>query len=121
MSDMTIYRERLEAERARLRDDVQRLTQEVQDSGDSLAPTRGGIGNHLADDASETFEEEKALSLRFNAEQMLEQVDKALQRVATGTYGICENCGKEIPPERLEARPYAALCIACQQQQEGHH
>jgi RNA polymerase-binding transcription factor len=120
MPDVAVYRQRLEAERARLLDDLHRLDVEVAENADPLDPNRGGVSNHLADDASATFEEEKTLSLRFNAEQMLEQVDKALERVADGTYGICENCGKPIPPERLEARPFATLCINCQQLREAH-
>ena len=91
----------------------------MAESADDLDPNRGGVSNHLADDATLMFEEEKFLSLRFNTDQMLRQVDRALERVAEGTYGICENCGKPIPPERLDARPYATLCVTCQQQRES--
>ena len=119
MPDLAVYRERLEAERARLLDDRHRQDVEVAESADELDPNRGGVSNHLADDASTMFEEEKFLSLRFNTEQMLQQVDHALERVAAGTYGTCENCGKPIPPERLDARPYATLCVNCQQQRES--
>jgi DnaK suppressor protein len=119
MPDTAVYRERLEAERARLREDLHRFDVEVTESADDLDPTRGGVGNHMADDASIMFEEEKFVALRRNTEKMLEQVDLALERVAEGTYGICANCGKPIPPERLEARPSATLCVNCQQQLEG--
>jgi RNA polymerase-binding transcription factor len=47
-------------------------------------------------------------------EEQLADVDKALERMEEGTYGICTNCGKAILPERLEALPYAELCIDCQ-------
>jgi DnaK suppressor protein len=120
MLDLAIYRERLDSERARLQTELDRLSAEVAESADPLDPTRGGVGNHLADDSNETFEEEKLLSLRYNTEQMLRQVDHALERVADGTYGVCENCGKPIPPERLDARPAATLDIACQQRLEEH-
>ena len=40
-------------------------------------------------------------------------VDKALAKIAAGTYGICEKCGEPIPRERLRALPYAALCVRC--------
>jgi DnaK suppressor protein len=119
MPDLAVYRERLDAERARLLDDLHHQNAEVAEGGDDLDPNRGGVSNHLADDSDVMFEQEKLMSLRFNTEQMLQQVDHALERVAAGTYGTCENCGKPIPPERLDARPYATLCVNCQQQRES--
>jgi DnaK suppressor protein len=50
---------------------------------------------------------------------VLAEIEAALKRIDDGTYGICTNCGKEIPPERLEARPWATLCIDCKRQREG--
>lgn len=47
------------------------------------------------------------------ARSELQQVGDALLRSDAGTYGICTNCGKPIPPARLEARPFAELCIPC--------
>jgi DnaK suppressor protein len=74
-----------------------------------------GYGNHMADDASEAYEQAKDLALRQNAEQLLVQVTNALERFEQGTYGICEQCGTEIDPARLKALPYATLCLHCQQ------
>jgi RNA polymerase-binding protein DksA len=76
-----------------------------------------GYGNHMADDATEAFEQAKGLALRQNAEQLLAQVTDALERFEQGSYGICERCGVEIDPARLEALPYATLCLRCQQRQ----
>ncbi len=47
------------------------------------------------------------------AQAELRQVDEALMRMDAGTYGICVHCGKPIPPERLEVRPFAEYCVAC--------
>jgi Prokaryotic dksA/traR C4-type zinc finger len=44
----------------------------------------------------------------------VDEIDAALDRIADGTYGVCVHCGADIPPERLEFRPYAAGCVACQ-------
>jgi RNA polymerase-binding protein DksA len=74
-----------------------------------------GYGNHMADDATEAFEQAKDLALRQNAEQLLSQVRDALDRFEHGTYGICETCGVEIDPARLTALPYATHCLRCQQ------
>lgn len=47
------------------------------------------------------------------AQAELRQVNEALVRMDAGTYGICANCGRPIPPERLEVRPFAEYCVAC--------
>ncbi|MEE6387890.1 TraR/DksA C4-type zinc finger protein [Microbacterium paraoxydans] len=47
------------------------------------------------------------------AQAELRQVDEALVRMDAGTYGICAHCGRPIPPERLEVRPFAEYCVAC--------
>ena len=49
---------------------------------------------------------------------MLAEIDAALKRIDDGTYGICTNRGEQIPVERLEALPYATLCIDCQRERE---
>jgi DnaK suppressor protein len=74
-----------------------------------------GYGNHMADDATEAFEQAKDLALRNNAEQLLAQVTNALNRFEAGTSGICEQCREEIDPARLEALPYVTHCLGCQQ------
>ena len=106
-------RKRLEAERTRLQSDIDALASENQTQHDDT-----GIGNHLADDASEVFTRERNMALRTNAEELLLQVDAALTRLGEGTYGICASCGREITSERLEALPHATLCITCQSEAE---
>jgi DnaK suppressor protein len=97
----------LESERERLENEIDQIDAE---GGKNL-----GYGNHMADDASEAFEQAKELALRQNAEQLLTQVTHALDRFEEGTYGACEQCKAEIDPARLEALPYATLCLHCQQ------
>ena len=74
--------------------------------------------NHLADTATETYDRELDYTLEDNAEHVLAEIDAALKRIEDGTYGICTNRGEQIPVERLEARPYATLCIDCQRERE---
>ena len=106
-----VLRSFLEDERARL---LAALDQVEAEGGGNL-----GYGNHMADDATEAFEQAKDLALRINAQQLLVQVSDALERFERGTYGICESCREEIDPARLQALPYAILCIRCQQRQEA--
>ena len=81
---------------------------------------RGAIGysTHQADDATEAFEQAKGLAMRQNTERLLDQVERSLARFEDGTYGLCVNCGRPIDPARLEALPYAQLCLDCQSKQE---
>ena len=65
-----------------------------------------------------TFERERDLSLSENIKDILQRVNEALERIEEGTYGICEVCGNPIPDERLEALPYANLCVTCKQKEE---
>jgi len=74
--------------------------------------------NHLADTATETYDRELDYTLEENSEHVLAEIDAALKRIDDGSYGTCTNCGKQIPAERLEARPYATLCIDCQRDRE---
>jgi RNA polymerase-binding protein DksA len=67
--------------------------------------------DELADHASETYDRELDDSLDENAGQILREIDEALRRIEAGSYGMCSVCGKEIPAERLEALPYATLCV----------
>jgi DnaK suppressor protein len=97
----------LESERTRLVAEIAHI--------DARGGANLGYGNHMADDASEAFEQAKDLALRRNAQQLLTKVEDALERFEQGTYGICEQCGAEIDPARLKALPYATLCLRCQQ------
>jgi DnaK suppressor protein len=105
---------RPEVLRSFLEDERERLEAVVAQM-DAEGTKNLGYGNHMADDASEAYEQAKDLALRQNAEQLLVKVTNALERFEQGTYGICERCGTEIDPARLEALPYATLCLHCQQ------
>ena len=73
---------------------------------------------HLADHASEMLDREVDESLEENAEQLVHEIDVAVARIDAGTYGICARCGQPIPEERLEAVPYATLCLDCKRIEE---
>jgi RNA polymerase-binding transcription factor len=77
------------------------------------APGQMTYGSQAAA-ASHVFEQQRDLALRDHNQQHLAAIDAALARLDAGTFGRCTSCGREIPAERLEARPWAALCIECQ-------
>lgn len=105
-----ILRARLEEERDELRDTLSH----TEENGYANI----GLGNHMADDGTEAFEQAASLALRRNQQWMLERVEKALARMEAGKYGMCERCGQKIDYARLEAIPYATLCIDCQPRAE---
>lgn len=74
-----------------------------------------GLGNHMADDGTEAFDQAASLALHRNEQVLLGQVEAALARLERGEYGQCERCGQEIDFARLKAIPHATLCIRCQQ------
>jgi RNA polymerase-binding protein DksA len=74
--------------------------------------------NHPGDMATSTFDRELDYTLEENVERALGEIDAALQRIENGTYGTCVNCGEPIAQERLEALPWATLCIDCKRKDE---
>lgn len=103
-------RERIEKALENLRDDHPGRVEEVEDPAVS--------DNHLAETATTTLDREIDYTLEENSTRMLAAIDAALRRVEAGTYGTCESCGREISPERLEAYPWASLCIDCKREAE---
>jgi RNA polymerase-binding protein DksA len=78
----------------------------------------GSADQHLADTATETVEREIGNTLEEHDERLLVAIDAALGRIDEGTYGKCVNCGAQIPDGRLEAMPWATLCIECKRKEE---
>ena len=75
--------------------------------------------NHLAETATATLGREIDYTLGENSGHVLEAIDSALKRIEEGTYGTCVGCGEQIRYERLEATPWAALCIDCKRKAES--
>ena len=78
----------------------------------------GSADQHMADTATETVDREIDYTLEETDGRLLAAIDEALARIDAGTYGICVNCGAQIAPERLEAMPWATLCIDCKRKEE---
>jgi DnaK suppressor protein len=88
-------------------DIAERLTDAVRDAGDDQA-----------DAGTKAFEREHELALTQNAQDLLDQGERALARIDAGTYGVCESCGQPIGKARLLAFPRATLCVPCKQREE---
>lgn len=73
-----------------------------------------GSGEHMADAGSDAYDRDFALSMLANDKNSFLAIENALKRIANGTYGVCEMCGKKIPHERLQALPFALYTVDCQ-------
>ena len=115
--DVDRFRRELESEQERLRHaraSVHHDGSMIEETGDLAV----GAGDHLADSATETYMRELDGGLEENAEHLLGEIEAALRRIEEGTFGTCVVCGRPIADERLEAVPYATLCIDDKRAQE---
>src|SRR6266481_2235049 len=118
--EMKVYRDQLVLLRARLRGDVNQMADGALKK--TRSESNGDLSSmpiHMADIGSDNFEQEFTLSLMENEEGTLDAIEAALERIASGLYGLCEECGVKIPKARLNAIPYAALCVKCAAHQEN--
>jgi RNA polymerase-binding protein DksA len=87
------------------------LAQLMRDAGD-------GAGHDQADMGATSFERDQELTVVNNEREKLAQIERALARIADGTYGTCESCGNPIGKGRAMAFPRATLCLTCKQREE---
>jgi YteA family regulatory protein len=116
--DTDRFREALLEERTRVQAALENLQEETSGTLSEDAGEQSAYDNHLADTATETYDRELDYTLEENSQHVLAEIEAALKRIEEGTYGICSNCGNQIPEERLEALPWATLCIDCQRDLE---
>ena len=113
------FRTTLLDERMRIEGAIEYLHRETPGSlEDETEEMLGNSDNHLGDAAAGTLDREIDYTLEGHSGQVLRQIDAALARINEGTFGTCSRCGKPIAEERLEARPWASLCIDCQRDAE---
>ncbi len=77
-----------------------------------------GIPTHIADHGTDEFEKGLDIDISDAARKILKKIDQAIEKIEKNKYGICEECGKNIPALRLKALPYAESCIKCQNEKE---
>ena len=118
-TEIRAFKAVLETMRARLRGDVETMADAaLRKTRSEASGDLSSMPIHMADIGSDAFEQEFTLSLMASEEVTLEQVEHALERIRARTYGTCEGCGGVIAKKRLEAIPFASLCIRCAEKQE---
>ncbi|MFF8912559.1 TraR/DksA family transcriptional regulator [Streptomyces sp. NPDC015032] len=114
--------EEVEEARAVLSSEIMRLRSELEAASAALAglmrDSGDGAGDDEADTGTKNITREHEMSLAANAQEMLDQTERALARLDAGTYGLCEICGNPIGKARMQAFPRATLCVEDKQKQE---
>jgi DnaK suppressor protein len=104
----------LERRKVEIERDVSYMADEMRSIGIEQDDENGSLGNHIAEDGSSVAEAERIVTVTEDFQDILAQVNAALERMNAGTYGVCLRCGKRIAAARLEAFPYVSYCIECQ-------
>ncbi|MEZ4408647.1 MAG: TraR/DksA C4-type zinc finger protein [Polyangiales bacterium] len=110
-ADLGRFRTMLEEKRAQI----------IANAQSTLAEDMALDANDLPDEmdlASSEYLQSFQFRLRGREKSFLEKIDRALQKIDRGEFGLCEECGEEISVKRLEARPETTLCIKCKEDQE---
>jgi DnaK suppressor protein len=102
------YKQALEAERSKLLPELKKK---------STPEDFGSDTDHLDEEADETEEFVNDLSIAQSVRERIDEIDTALNRVETGTYGICVRCNREISKVVLDLIPESALCENCKRQE----
>jgi DnaK suppressor protein len=110
---------RLKAFREQLHEKKQQILEAYHKNKSYGKEADGEGAQDIADKASNSYTKEFLFSLSNTERDTLQQVDEALARIDTKRYGVCASCEEEMNLKRLEAVPWARLCLACQQKRES--
>jgi DnaK suppressor protein len=122
VGDVTATTENAPGDQAHFREILMKRRQEILDNqkplADSMIDTNTRQGD-LADQANGNNEVHIHLKLKQTDAKILIAIEEALQRVESGSYGVCRDCGDEISRARLEAIPWTRVCISCKEKQKA--
>ena len=116
--DLKRFEERLLEERKKLMGQLGYLEKTMNQTQRDSSGDLSAYSFHMADMGTDAMEREKAFLFASAEGRLLYSINEALRRLYREEYGMCESCGKEIGKARLEAVPYASLCVTCQEKQE---
>jgi DnaK suppressor protein len=106
--DTAAIRATLEERAEELRTELAALTKVTRDPNATI-----GFGKRVGEGTNEAISRIERVAQADVLAATLQDVDRALEKLDAGTYGICDRCGAPISEERLEARPWTSLCMAC--------
>jgi DnaK suppressor protein len=115
---LATIRRRLTEQRAELQQQLDAIEESAHGLTQSEMSGEVSYDEDYADAGSFTFEREKEFSIANNVSDLRDKIDRALHKIAEGTYGVCESCGKPIEGPRLKALPHVTLCLKCKKAEE---
>ncbi len=117
--DREVFRDLLLELRRRFVQNVSQMQQEIRDGAGAAQGERSDMPlEHLADRGSDNYARDLMLGMIQDSEAEIIDIDRALEKLDEGTYGVCEGCGEDIPAARMKAIPFASLCLDCKQIEE---
>ena len=114
-AELKAIRSEISKELVRLQEELAKVEIEMDDL---IHSSSEGAGDDQADAGTKTFEREHEMSLVINARDMVLQTERALERIDSKSYGLCEECGNTIGKARLQVFPRATLCMICKAKEE---
>ncbi len=113
----TLDPEFIQAQRARLEAMRRELGQRSRKAKQAIREMEHEVGDSV-DTSAEELDAATILQLKKNESETMRQIDEALERLDDGEYNECEECGDAIGQRRLEVKPFALMCVACQEDVE---
>lgn len=107
------FKKQLEKMRERLTQHVRKTSEDVKVLEESK-----GYSQHQADEGTDDFDQQIAIEVSLKGQGVLREIERALEKIEEGTYGVCDISGEEIPKKRLEAIPYATMTTIAQEKYE---
>ena len=114
--DLAVMRKRLEEKQAEIQQHIATLIGSPAPPEDAIQASDGVV--EPEEEAVDLEQTDVDQALLDNEKALLGEVQQALERIENGTYGMCTNCGQPIPEKRLEAIPWASLCVTCEKERE---
>lgn len=116
MKDIGYFKNLLEKQEGEIERTIRQMKHNDTSEQDKWSPTElSNYDNHPAEMGTQLFQAELNTALKVHEEHILKDIHDALGRIEDGTFGKCAFCGRQIDEERLEAIPYARLCMECEQ------
>lgn len=111
--EIAVFKEQLETLHAQLTKAVRTTSESVK-----TLESQKGYSQHQADEGTDDFDQRMAIEISTKEQYILRAVERALEKIEEGTYGICDISGDPIPKKRLEAVPYATMTVQAQEKHE---
>lgn len=112
-SEIEEFKKRLEELRAQLTQTLGKVSEDVKSKEEPK-----GYSQHQADEGTDDFDKTISIEISGKEQLILRRIERALEKIEEGTYGVCDVSGEEIPIKRLEAVPYATMTVQAQEKYE---